>query len=70
MPSILVVNGPNLNMLGVREPGIYGTDTLASIESLCRDCAKSHGLAIEFFQSNHEGELIEAIQNEIGRAHV
>ncbi|MFN3700836.1 MAG: type II 3-dehydroquinate dehydratase [Alphaproteobacteria bacterium] len=63
--SILVLNGPNLNMLGRREPEIYGTQTLADIERLCREKALALGVEIDFRQSNHEGELIEWIHGAI-----
>jgi 3-dehydroquinate dehydratase-2 len=59
---ILVLNGPNLNLLGTREPGTYGSQTLADIEALCRSEGKALGLAIDFRQSNHEGELVTWIQ--------
>ena len=59
---VLVLNGPNLNLLGTREPGIYGTATLADVEALCRDRATSHGWEADFLQSNHEGALVDAIQ--------
>lgn len=62
MSRILILNGPNLNMLGTREPGIYGYDTLEDIQKLCEAEAKSLGLKIDFRQSNHEGELITWIQ--------
>jgi 3-dehydroquinate dehydratase-2 len=63
MPGTLyVINGPNLNLLGAREPEKYGTSTLADVEALCRDAAGRHGYAVEFRQSNREGELVDWIQ--------
>jgi 3-dehydroquinate dehydratase-2 len=61
-PKILVINGPNLNMLGVREPGVYGRATLGDVEKLCRRHARPLGLAMDFRQSNIEGELVTWIQ--------
>lgn len=60
--TVYVLNGPNLNLLGLREPEIYGRATLADVEKLCGAAAAKHGLAIEFRQSNHEGEIIDWIQ--------
>lgn len=60
--TVYVINGPNLNLLGTREPGIYGRASLADIEELCRAAAEPHGLAIDFRQSNHEGDLVSWIQ--------
>jgi len=63
MPSrILLVNGPNLNTLGEREPEIYGRETLADIEAKCKKMAKTLGLTLDHFQSNHEGEIVDKIQ--------
>ncbi len=64
---IAVLNGPNLNLLGQREPEVYGRTTLAEIEKMVRDAARSHGADIEWFQSNHEGELVDAVQGLRGR---
>lgn len=68
MHKIIVLNGPNLNMLGIREPGVYGTDTLASIESLLRAKAEELGVQVECFQTNHEGEMIDRIHSAYGQA--
>ncbi|MDE2789492.1 MAG: type II 3-dehydroquinate dehydratase [Paracoccaceae bacterium] len=66
MKSILVLNGPNLNLLGTREPEIYGSTTLADIEALCISHGQSVGVSVECRQSNHEGTLIDWIQNSVG----
>ena len=62
MPTIFILNGPNLNLLGVRDPSIYGHDTLGDIEERCASRAEAFGLEIDFRQSNHEGQLVDWIQ--------
>jgi 3-dehydroquinate dehydratase-2 len=59
---IFLLNGPNLNLLGTREPEVYGHTTLAQIEKMCAAQAASHGLSIVFRQSNHEGEIVDSLQ--------
>ena len=64
----LVINGPNLNMLGIREPAIYGSNTYAELVRICREAGAAAGFAeVEVFQSNHEGALIDTIQTALGR---
>jgi 3-dehydroquinate dehydratase II len=64
--TITIINGPNLNLLGTREPEIYGRDTLADIEHMCREAGEKYGVTIDFRQTNHEGVLIDWVQ-EAGR---
>jgi 3-dehydroquinate dehydratase II len=63
MKRVMILNGPNLNLLGVREPHIYGTTTLAEIKASCEREATALGLTISFHQSNYEGELVDLIQS-------
>ena len=67
MKKIMIVNGPNMNMLGIREPDIYGRTGLAQIEERIAKEAEALGVSVEFFQSNSEGELVTAIQKALGR---
>jgi 3-dehydroquinate dehydratase-2 len=65
---IAVLNGPNLNLLGQREPEVYGRATLAEIEAMVRDAARGHGADIEWLQTNHEGAMVDAVQRLPGNA--
>lgn len=67
MKKILVINGPNINMLGIREPGIYGKNTFADLLKLLEDTAAAENLEIEQFQSNHEGDIVDKIQWALGK---
>ncbi|MBM3693411.1 MAG: type II 3-dehydroquinate dehydratase [Actinomycetota bacterium] len=67
MAVILLLSGPNLNLLGTREPHIYGTDTLDDCIADARDAAEAHGHTVEHVQSNHEGDLVDAVQGARGR---
>lgn len=60
--NILVINGPNLNFLGIREPGIYGNESYDALEKMINDKASELGVNVELFQSNHEGEIIDRLQ--------
>ena len=66
--NILVINGPNLNMLGIREPEIYGTATYADLCRLIESHAAQLGIEVSLYQSNHEGDLVDAIQQAYGKA--
>lgn len=64
--KILVINGPNINMLGIREPNIYGKQDFEALQKYIRECADSLGLKVTLFQSNHEGEIVDVIQAAYG----
>jgi 3-dehydroquinate dehydratase-2 len=66
--NVLVVNGPNLNLLGTREPDVYGTTTLSELDARCIDWGTELGLTVSTFQSNHEGAIIDRIQATAGSA--
>lgn len=65
--QLLIVNGPNLNLLGTRRPDLYGEATLRDLEDRCRQWGRELGAIVSTFQSNHEGEIIDAVHNAIGR---
>ncbi|HET7276880.1 MAG TPA: type II 3-dehydroquinate dehydratase [Dermatophilaceae bacterium] len=67
-PAVVVLNGPNLNLLGEREPHLYGRATLADVEALCQKAADDAGFVLDFRQTNHEGVLVDAIQEVRGSA--
>lgn len=66
MKKILVINGPNLNLLGLREPSLYGARDFAALQAFIRECAAESGVGVELFQSNHEGAIVDAIQGAYG----
>lgn len=66
--TVFVLNGPNLNLLGTREPAVYGAQTLTDVQQLCEQTAARHGLTLRFHQSNHEGQLIDWV-HEAGQLH-
>ena len=66
--NILAINGPNLNMLGTREPEIYGAETLADVEAKCRAVCEGENVSLEWMQTNSEAEIVTAIQQAIGKA--
>ena len=68
LPLVAVLNGPNMNMLGLRQPALYGADTLDDVEQMCSETAEALDLAIDFRQSNHEGELVSWVQEFRSRA--
>ncbi len=68
MKTVYVLNGPNLNLLGMREPAIYGSSTLADVQKLCEEACARNGLALVFRQTNHEGEMVDWV-HEAGRVH-
>ena len=68
MKTVLILNGPTLNLLGTREPQVYGSQTLADVQALCERSCAANGFALDFRQSNHEGELVDAL-HEAGRLH-
>ena len=68
MPRVLVVHGPNLNLLGMREPHLYGSQTLEEIDAMLRQEAGKLGIELRIVQSNHEGDIVEAIQGAVGWA--
>ena len=65
--KVFVINGPNLNMLGLREPVLYGTGNFAALQDFIRSAAAEFGIEVELFQSNHEGAIVDAIQGAYGR---
>ena len=65
--NLLVINGPNLNLLGIREPDIYGDQSFAALERFIRTAARESGASVELFQSNHEGAIVDKIQSAYGR---
>ena len=67
--NLLVINGPNLNLLGIREPNIYGDQSFAALERFIQAAAQGSGASVELFQSNHEGAIVDKIQSAYGRMH-
>lgn len=68
MKTVMILNGPNLNLLGTREPQVYGSQTLADVQALCERACAANGFVLDFRQSNHEGELVDAL-HEAGQLH-
>ena len=66
--KISIINGPNINMLGIREPGIYGKNTYADLCAMVKEACDKNGAECEFYQSNHEGDIVDYIQSQYGKA--